>query len=841
MRVPSAIALLLCLTAPLVALAAQSRPAPAAKPDPAFAKTVQPFLAAHCLSCHQGKGAAAGLDMQALRPLASLSRERHAWEHVAQKLKSGEMPPKGSPRPPQAQVAAVTRWIEGWYDRADRTGPIDPGRVTARRLNRAEYNNTVRDLLGIDLRPADDFPQDDSGYGFDNIGDVLSLSPVLMERYLAAAEKVTRTAIFGPEAMKPTLAQLRRPGRPIQPATKIPAEYDRTGLTLPNATHATYRFPVEGEYAIKVVLGGERPAASEPMQLALWIDGRKLQERAYDPQGVASFEIDRQDLAGQSTEFRQRVTGGEHWVAVSIQRLYEGLPPSYGGPNPSKRPPPPPPDPNRFARFLEPPPNATPEQIEEFRRRRERFLERVRMRQQEKSPVNAARVNYVEVAGPYQQAKGPSEPSLRKVFTCGHLHGGHQPGCERKILADFARRAFRRPVTPPEIAPYLRLVADARKQGDSLEEGICVALQAVLVSPHFLFRIERDPAAPAARAYPIGQHELASRLSYFLWSSAPDDELLRTADRGLLRKPEVLAAQVRRMLQDPKSSALVENFAGQWLELRKLESVKPDRERFTEFDEYLRLSIRRETELFFEHLLREDRSLVEFLDADYSFLNERLARYYGIPGVEGPEFRRVDLKGTHRGGLLTQASILTVSSYSTRTSPVLRGKWILENILNAPPPPPPPNVPVLDETKIGQSASLRQQLEVHRQNPTCASCHNRLDPLGFALENFDAIGGWRTQDGKVPIDPSGSLPDGRTFQGPDDLKRILTADRDAFARCLTEKLLTYALGRGLEASDRSVVKRIASRTAEQKYKFSTLVQEIVTSVPFQMRRGDRRT
>jgi hypothetical protein len=358
----------------------------------------------------------------------------------------------------------------------------------------------------------------------------------------------------------------------------------------------------------------------------------------------------------------------------------------------------------------------------------------------------------------------------------------------------------------------------------------------MLVSPHFLFRIEKDAGSGAQNS--ISDHELASRLSYFLWSSMPDDELFRAAEQGSLRKANILAAQVRRMLRDPKSRALVENFGGQWLELRKLESVKPDSERFPEFEEYLRMSMRRETEMFFENVIREDRSLLDFIDGDYTFLNERMARFYNVSGVKGPEFRKVSLTGnTERSGILTQASILTVSSYATRTSPVLRGKWILENILNAPPPPPPPDVPNLDEAKLGSTASLRQQLDAHRKNPTCASCHARMDPLGFGLENFDAIGAWRTRDGKFPIDSTGTLPDGRSFQGPKQLKTIVKSDRAAFVQCLTEKLLTYALGRGLERYDNPAVRKIAKNAAANNYRFSSLVIGIVSSLPFQKRRS----
>jgi hypothetical protein len=402
------------------------------------------------------------------------------------------------------------------------------------------------------------------------------------------------------------------------------------------------------------------------------------------------------------------------------------------------------------------------------------------------------------------------------------------------------RRAYRRPVKDAEVAAVVGLATQARAKRDSVEEAIGLALQAILVSPDFLFRIEKEPAAAAAATGDaISDHELAARLSYFLWASMPDAELFRLADAGTLRKPEVLTAQVRRMLKDGKSQGLVEGFGGQWLQFRALESAAPDKERFPSFDNNLRLSMRRETELFFENLVREDRSLTDFIDGPYSFLNERLARHYGIPGVLGPEFRKVDLQGTRRSGVLTQGSVLTVSSYSTRTSPVLRGKWVLENFLAAPPPDPPAGTPRLDEAKIGADQSLRKQLEAHRSNQTCAACHSRMDPLGFGLENFDAIGAWRTEDGKYPVDAKGALPDGRAFDGPDEIKAILKGDRKEFAACVTEKLLTYALGRGLERYDRRTVREIVDRVAAREYRFSALVLEIVNSMPFQMRRGDK--
>jgi hypothetical protein len=515
-----------------------------------------------------------------------------------------------------------------------------------------------------------------------------------------------------------------------------------------------------------------------------------------------------------------RLAAGDRWLSVAIPRIYEGLPARYGGPNPSTRPDPP--------REFKPPENATPERIALLRKRFDEAQAELA-----KIALNGVRVNVVEVGGPYSQATGPSRVSLQKIYTCGHLNGRHQSTCASRIMTSLARRAFRRPVTAREIDRYVRLVQLAREQEGSLDEGLAVGIQALLVSPDFLFRIERDPPSSAKGApHRITPHELASRLSYFIWASMPDAELRRAADTGTLRDPQILAYQVRRMLRDPKSRALAEHFGGQWLQFRALESITRDRDRFPDFEDYLRLSMRRETELFIEHIIRDDRSILDFVDGRFSFLNERLARHYGIPSVSGPEFRRVDLTGSPRAGVLTHGSVLTVSSYTTRTSPVLRGKWILDNLLDTPPPDPPADVPNLDETAIGTAASLRDQLEAHRKNPTCASCHRRMDPLGFGLENFDAVGAWRTMDGKFAIDATGLLPDGRTFNGPEELRAILAGNREAFARCLTSKLLTYALGRGLERYDSRTVKLIASRLPRHEYRFSGLVLEIVNSLPF---------
>ena len=791
-----------------------------------FETVVKPFVSEYCYPCHGNKGEAKnGLNIQSFLTAETLIQQRNHWEDIVGMLRRSEMPPMEEDQPEEKQRQAVASWLERELARIDRVTPPDPGRVTARRLNRSEYNNSIRDLLGVNSRPADDFPQDDSGYGFDNIADVLSLSPVLMEKYVTAADRVAREALFGPAPLKPTLTRLRSEGRRVGEARTFPERYDVTGLSLPNAFHSVHRIPVEGEYTVKVFLGGLRPLNSNPVTIALWVDDQEIASSVHDPERFGRFEIDRQDFGGQTTEFRVKLTEGEHRIGVAIPRIFEGLPSRYGGPNPSTRPDPP--------REFKPPPDTPPERLALLKTR---FTEAQAVL--DKIALNGVRISNVEVGGPYTQATGPSADSLAKVFTCGHLHGEHQPTCVRRIMTDLGARAFRRPIAPRELDRYVALVHEAQETERSFEEGLVVGIQALLVSPDFLFRIERDrPATATATSHRISQHELASRLSYFLWASMPDAQLRRAADRGTLRNPQVLAAEVRRMLRDPKARALAENFAGQWLQFRALESVTRDRERFPDFEDYLRLSMRRETELFVEHVIRDDRSILDFIDGRYSFLNERLARHYGVAEVSGPEFRRVDLTGTPRGGVVTQGSVLTVSSYATRTSPVLRGKWILDNLLNAPPPDPPADVPNLDETVIGTSASMRSQLEEHRKNPTCASCHRRMDPLGFGLENFDAVGAWRTMDGKLPIDSSGSLPDGRTFNGPEELRTILMSDRDAFSRALTSKLLTYALGRGLERYDAKTVKLIASRLPASNYRFSALVLEIVNSLPFQSRRA----
>lgn len=779
-------ALLLASSSP-----AHAEPSPATQPSGdlvTFQKTVKPFLSKYCFQCHdETKKGDVRLDQ--LEDEQSLIENEGTIEQAMNMLRQHSMPPKKKAQPAEGEARPVLAWIDAFVARMDRELPRNPSHVVARRLNRAEYNNTVRDLLGVTFKPADDFPPDDSGYGFDNIGQALSMSPTLMEKYLAAAEKVARTAVFGVEPMQPERVS-HEPYFTSDAFSKnktVKFDYDETGMSLPSALHVTQQFPAGGEYRLRTILRGSRPAGSNPAEIGFWIDGKLVHEAKITPPRSG-------EMNGQWAEFRLPIAAGEHWLSVTILRMYEGLPQAYKGPKPSEAP------------------------------------GTLRI------GVDAWFPMYLDVVGPYDQVKGPSDESISKIFPHGQPRRTPNAAAVREIVANLARRAYRRPVSDQEVDDLVKAVALVQQDGDSFEEGLCVAIQKMLISPHFLFRIEQSPARNGKDVHPITQHELATRLSYFLWSSIPDEELSACADEQRLREPNVLESQVHRMLKDPRAFALVENFGGQWLLTRALESQVPDRARYTEFTDYTRMSMKKETDLFFQHIVQEDRSILDFIDGNYTFLNQRLAEFYGIPGVKGHEFRKVDLTGTERGGVLTHASVLTVSSYANRTSPVLRGKWILDNLLNTPPPPPPADVPNLDESAVGKSVSLREQLEKHRSNPTCAACHARMDPLGFALEHFDAIGKWRDTDAKFEIDSSGTLPDGRSFKNHQELKEILKAEPRAFTECFAEKMLTYALGRGLEAYDRPTVRAIARRAAGDEYRFSSVVLGIVQSAPFQMRK-----
>jgi hypothetical protein len=856
---------------------AQQSPAPKVnKAAASFAGTVKPFLEQNCYGCHNGDLQSGGLNLQSYTTAESAMADRNHWLHVLDKLQTSQMPPAGMPQPPEADKKAVIDWVTAELARTE--PKASAGRVTARRLNRSEYNNTVRDLLGVDFQPADDFPPDDSGYGFDDIGDVLSMSPTLMEKYLTAADKVARAAVYGPPALKPTLSKEEPWYIDFTTRTEMPpGGYDETGLSSNQALHVIHRFPADGDYDIVALLRGTRPGPSDPLHVAFWIDGKQLKVIDYPRDG---------EVSGEKDGFRTHITAGDHEVAISFLKVFEGLPPSYGGPNPTKRVAP---AGGRggsgrggFAGgrgfsgggrgfsggrgggaiagrggagasggggrgFIDPAGRPVAgAAVDPNANNNNEFAD---LAPPKPGVVSIAGffISNLYVTGPFNEVMGPSPESVKLVFSCK----AHTAACERQILTQLAGRAYRRPATTAEVNQLVSLADSVRAHGDSFNEGICIAIEKILISPNFLFRIERDHTAPqvaglhpvalkaASDAQPLNDYELASRLSYFLWSSMPDDELTRMAATHQLRKPEVLQAQVIRMLKDPKSDALVENFGGQWLQFRAIESHIPDRKIFQEYTEYTRMSIEKETELFFTYIMRENRPVLDFINADYTFLNDRLAEFYGIPGVKGPEFRKVDISATPRRGVLTQASVLIASSYVNRTAPTIRGKWILENILNAPPPPPPPDVPSLDDSGVGKSVSLREQMEKHRANVVCASCHARMDPLGFSLENYNAIGQWRDKDGKFPIDATGKLPDGRTFEGAPGLVKILSADPQAFAKTIADKMLTYALGRGLESYDTPTVEKIAAQLAAHDYKFDTLVLGIAESLPFQNRTSNR--
>lgn len=767
----------------LIASAALPLYANAPATDAGFSKTVAPFVQKNCAMCHNDKLKTGGLSLTGYTDAGGVRNNRGVWERVEARLRAGEMPPKGIPRPKTEDINAVTSWIDSTFTAVDRRAAPDPGHLTAHRLNRAEYNNTVRDLLAINFQPASDFPADDSGYGFDNIGDVLSVSPVLMDKYLAAAEKIARKAI--------PLDPLPKPTR-----SRFSPERDLTKRR--SVLEDEHVFPAEGEYEVRVSVGGRRQA----MNLKVEMDGAV----------VHSAEVPIAEDKSRSYEDRIRIPYGKHTIKATLV------------------------DREPTAEELQVLAKVDAEEAELVAKLREKHPEQLESHAKQRALENPpAYVDSIEVRGPFDPLPPPLPESYYRVFTCGHAPGQHVPACARKDLAHLARLAYRRPVSDQEVERLGKFVTVAQDQGLSFERGMRLAVEAMLVSPNFLFRVERDAGA---EVHPVSDIDLASRLSYFLWSSMPDDELLREAEQNRLHDPAVRSAQVRRMLKDRKSEALVNNFAGQWLELRNLDSAHPDPEMFPEFDASLRDAMRTETYMFFDAIVREDRSILDFLNGDYTFVNDRLAKFYGIPGVKGNGFRRVSLTGAQRSGVLTQASVLVITSYPTRTSPVLRGKWILENVLNAPPPPPPPGVGSLDTKGGPLSGTMRQQMEKHRSNPMCASCHVRMDPLGFALENYDAVGRWRTHEGTLPIDAAGVLPDGKKFNGSAELKDLLAGQKGAFTACLTEKMLIYALGRGLERYDRPALKEIAARVESNGYRFSSLIDGIVTSLPFRMGRGD---
>jgi hypothetical protein len=743
-----------------------------------FAKEGVAFVAKHCARCHGDKVKKADLRLTIFRDDADVLKHRKVWQNVLAVLRGGEMPPPSvKARPSMAEMDAFTSSIQAIFDRADRIAKPDPGRVTIRRLNRVEYNNTVRDLVGVDFQPAEDFPSDDVGHGFDNIGDVLTLSPILMERYLAAAESIVQRAIL---AKVPKPPDRRMSSRYLEPATQKAWKW-RPLDERRHFLHTPYKITQPGEYFFRV-RAWAKLTDIEPVRVAV-LDGKTELKR---------FDVTAPEKMPVVLEVKVDLAQGDHRFFVKL------LNPGQGE-------------------------NGRNLMVEAF-----------------------------HLVGPSDTRP---ESHRRLLATTGKTVTEKSAD----VLSRFASKAFRRPASDDEVARLVKLAEAAQNRGDSWEEAMQLAVQAVLVSPKFLFRVELDDGKVARGAnaprspHPISEYQLASRLSYFLWSTMPDDELFALAARKQLTAN--LDVQVKRMLKDPKSAALVDNFAMQWLQLRRLNMVSPDPKLFPTFNDAMRRSMLKETELFFTEIIREDRSILDLIDGGYTYLDERLASHYGIidtagtrrgnsrkrgaSGIVTSRFKRVELpEGDDRRGILGHASVLTVTSNPTRTSPVKRGKWVLEQLLGTPPPPPPPDVPELAENdKAELTGSLRQRMEQHRKNPSCANCHAKMDPLGFAFENYDAVGRFRTHDGKFPVDPAGVLPDGKTFKGPAELKAILKEKKDLFARCMAEKMLTYALGRGVEHNDKLAVDGIVAALAKNDYRFSTLVGEIVKSYPFRMRRG----
>jgi hypothetical protein len=749
---------------------------------------VSRFVDRHCLECHNGDDKKAELDLDAVSS-EDVDRHPKVWEKVVRKLVARQMPPAPGTRPTEREYDAVVSLIAGSLDRAAAEHP-DPGRTgTFRRLNRTEYQNAIRDILALDIDASALLPADESSHGFDNV-TVGDLSPTLLDRTITAAQKISRLAVGSPG---------RSPGGDtfrIRP--DITQEEHVEGLPLGTRGGALipYTFPQDGEYEIQVRLTRDRNEHVEGLREAHELDVLLDRERVALLTVTAPTTEREHQTADGHLKVRIKVTAGPHQIGVTFLR------------NPSS--------------LLE--------------TKHQPYQAHYNMH---RHPRITPAIYQVSITGPYVANGHGDTPSRRRIFVCQPKEPGEQESCARLILATLMRRAYRRPVTDADVQKPMEFFRKARADGD-FDAGIETALSAVLVNPQFLFRIEPDPPGIVPHsAYPIPDIQLASRLSFFLWSSIPDDELLDLATRDELSKPEVLERQVRRMLADPRSRSLVSNFASQWLHLRNLESFTPDLRLFPDFDDNLRQAFRQETELLFESVVREDCSVLDLLKSDHTYLNERLAKHYGIPHVYGSRFRRVELDDDDmRGGLLRQGSILTVTSYATRTSPVIRGKWILANILGTPPPPPLANVPPLKDNTVSSTLSVRERLAEHRSNVACAGCHKLMDPVGFALENFDAVGRWRASEEGRPIDATGGLPDGSKFEGVTGLEDALLKRPELFIGTLTEKLLTFALGRGIEDFDGPAVRKIVRDARASDYRFSTLIMGIATSTPFQMRKSE---
>lgn len=766
---------------------------------------IEPMLDKYCSRCHNDFDNVAGLSVADLKANdVATGRNAEAWEKILRRVASGEMPPHSKPQPDMVQRAAMVEWLDAARAQYVAAHP-DPGKSAVRRLNRVEYANAVRDLLGVEADVARDLPPDNSGFGFDNIADVLSVSPTLMERYVAVAGKVARQA---------------------------------TGLVPARAFVTTWQVPKDGslgnsgipafnERATTNLGGGDLPLASRGGAAVRYFaryDG--LYDVVTWLNSNTNNENDR--LTEDRYTLRVPMTAGTHRISVSFRRQTW---------------------PDESVQWLRNNTDYVPLPLDKPKLlpldvwvdgQRAGTLQVPSWRMHPRySQRNFPRdVLQLDVAGPYD-VKGMAEtPSQRAVFQCRPRSAAEEEPCARKIVSSLARRAWRRPVSAGDIAPLMRLYS-AERAGGSFEQGIEAAVEAILVSPQFLFVVESPPPAGISGvAYGVSDLDLATRMALFLWSSIPDERLLSLAENGSLRAPGVIEAEIARMLADPKALALTENFAGQWLYLRNLEQQRPDITEFPDFDTRLRAAMAGETKMFFTYVMGANRPVTDFIRADYTFLNQRLAKHYGIAGVSGTAFRKVSLDpATARGGLLGQASILTVTSYGNHTSVVKRGKWILDNMLASPPPPPPADVPALKAEHDGRKLTARQQLELHRANPSCAACHTKMDPLGFALENFDAVGAWRTVDAGQAIDNTATLPDGRAISGFTGLQQVLLDRRDEFAQAFTERLMTYALARGLGPNDMPAVRAIARKAAQEDYRVQTIVRGIVTSSAFTMRRA----
>jgi hypothetical protein len=778
------------------------RSATAATNSTADAAKYKAFLDKYCVTCHNSRSSIPSDDPVVLDAgFDNLLSHAGTWERVLRKLSVRAMPPQGMPRPSEAEYAGFTSWLALSLDRAWE-GRSNPGRFVVHRLNRAEYANSVRDLLAVDIDVSDLLPTDGAEFGFDNIATALKTSPLLLEGYVNAAQRVAAMAVGDPKVTPGTTEH------------SISREFSQNGyieglpLGTVGGTVIHYVFPADAEYKLsgRLVRGVQEGYAGVegndfPYTFVITVDGTEVYSAPIG--GPKDDEIQAADLAAAQPIIdkrmtgRARITAGPHDVGFTWKER--------------------------------------PFQLQDVWEPSKRDSQEIHM------VGGMPKLRTVSIDGPYNVFGLSEGPSRQRLYVCHPTSSADETTCANKILANLAHHAYRRPVTPADIEAPMSFYKRSRESGGSFDDGIRAGVARVLSSPYFLYRIEKDP--PSARpgvAHPVSDIDLASRLSFFLWSSIPDEKLLGLAEEGRLREPGVLAAQVHRMLGDDRSDALVENFTGQWLQLRNLEAkVVPDLLMFPDFDDNMRKGFRKETELFFSYILRNDRSTLDLLNADYTFVDERLAEHYGIPGVYGPQFRRVKIADPNRRGLLGQGSILAMTSVATRTSPVFRGKYVLSTFLNTPPPPPPPNVPTLDESNKEASAipkTVRAQLELHRKNPVCASCHRVIDPPGFALENFDSVGKWRATgaDG-APLDTAGVLADGTQVNGPKALREAIASRPDAFTTVVTEKMLTYALGRGLEPADMPVVRRIVKKAAQNDYRLSSIVMGIVESAPFQMR------